>query len=248
MRTWRWWGVLRLALVLVWLVAATVTWWTTPRQQDYAQAQADLTAGRVTAYQWGDHWDVDRSRRWFGSATLESSGTLGPLFAWRTADGRVHWTDTSDFEEVHETGAVSATDYAGPGAVGLAQTIRAAGREGSNRDVDSPGPLLVAAGALLGLVFLGVVIAGPAPRLGTRWYWFWLVSTAPFGLGLLFWLFRDHPWTRSARPADPPGDRDRRDRGVLGLCIGMLASLVISILLFFLHGSLGDRWVPSPGS
>src|SRR5688500_2723597 len=126
-RTWRWWGVLRMALILLWLLAAFMTWWTAPRKQSYDQARADLAAGRATAYQWGDRWDVDRSRRWFGGATLQSSDTLGPLFAWRTPAGRVHWIDTGDYDEVTTTGAVDERSYAGPGAIGIAQDVQVAG-------------------------------------------------------------------------------------------------------------------------
>jgi hypothetical protein len=67
--------------------------------------------------------------------------------------------------------------------------------------------------------------------LGTRWFWFWLVTMAPFGLGLLFWLFRDRPWTRATPAPDGP---PRRDRGILGFCIGVLATILISGVLALL--------------
>jgi hypothetical protein len=61
-------GVLRLALVLLWLFAAAVSWWTAPRKQSYEQAAADVAAGRVTAYQWGDRWDADGPGPWFDAS------------------------------------------------------------------------------------------------------------------------------------------------------------------------------------
>ena len=247
-RTCRWWGVLRLALVLLWLLAAVMTWWTAAREQGYDQARADVTAGRVTAYQWGDRWDGDGPGPWFGASTLQSSGTLGPLFAWRTQDGRVQWTDTGDFDQVTTTGAIDDKGYSGAGAVGIAQDIRAAGLEDRGGDVDAREPVVVGIGVVLAAIFLGMVVAGPAPVLGTRWFWFCLVYLTPLGLGLLFWLARDRPWSRAAAPAIVPGGVGRRDRGVLGFGIGILAMFLISLLLLILHGALGDRWVPQPGA
>ena len=245
-RTWRWWGVLRLVLVLLWLLGAATTWWSAPRKQSYDQARADVAAGRVTAYQWGDRWDGDGPRSWFGAAALKSSGTLGPLFVWRTADGRTHWIDTANVGQVTTTGAVDETSYSGQGAVGIAQDIRAAGLEDRSGDVESLGPLLTWIGIVLTVVFLGVLVAGPAPTLGTRWFWFWLVYIAPLGLGLLFWLARDHPWSHSTAPAASSGGAKQRDRGILGLGIGLLATILVSVLLAVLHAVLGDRWVPRP--
>jgi len=245
-RRWRWWDVLRLALVLLWLLAAATAWWTAPRKQSYEQARADVAAGRVTAYQWGDRWDGEGPGPWFSTSTLQSSGTIGPLFAWRTPDGRVRWTDTDDFGQVTTTGAVDGRSYSGAGAVGIAQDMRAAGVEDRGGDVDASEPVTIGIGVVLAAIFLGMVVAGPAPVLGTRWFWFCLVYLTPLGLGLLFWLARDRPWSRAAAPAIVPGGVGRRDRGVLGFGIGILATFLISVLLLILHGTLGDRWVPWP--
>ncbi|NBE83221.1 hypothetical protein [Micromonospora rubida] len=245
--TGRWWGVLRLALVLLWLLAAAVSWWTAPRKQSYEQARADVTAGHVTAYQWGDSWATGGSPRpWFGASGLRASSTLGPLFAWRTPEGRVYWTDTDSFDQATTTGAVDPGNYSGPGAVGIAQDLRAGGLEQRAGEVRPLGVAVTGIGLVVAAVFLGVVVAGPAPVLGTRWFWFWLASTAPYGLGMLFWLSRDHPWSRPVVPAAMLGDRERRDRGILGLGLGILATILISLLLLTLHEALGDRWVPLP--
>lgn len=245
-RTWRWWGVLRIALVLLWLLAAVTAWWTAPRKQSYDQARADVVAGRVTEFQWGDRWDDPGPRPLFGVFALQSSGTLGPLFAWRTSDGRVRWTDTVDFDEVTATGAVDEKSYSGAGAVGIAQDIQAAGLENRNGDVGSTGPVVVGIGIALAAILLGVLVAGPAPALGTRWFWFWLVTMAPLGLGMLFWMARDRPWSRTTAPAPALGGTERRDRGLLGFGIGLLATFLIGILLLLLHEALGDWWVPRP--
>ncbi|TDC66335.1 hypothetical protein E1258_03105 [Micromonospora sp. KC207] len=245
-RAWRWWGALRLALVLLWLLAAVTTWWTAPRKQSYDQARADVAAGRVTAYQWGDRWGVGSSPRWFGTPALQGSGTLGPLIAWRTPDGRVHWTDTDIFGQVTTTGAVDQGSYSGPGAVGIAQDLRAAGLEHRAGVVPSPASAVTWIDLFLAAVVLGVVVAGPAPVRGTRWFWFWLIYLTPHGLGLLFWLARDHPWSRPAVPAAARSRVERRHSGILGFGIGILAAMLIGAVLLILRQALGDWWVPRP--
>jgi hypothetical protein len=63
----------------------------------------------------GDSWGTGGSPRpWFGASGLRAFSTLGPLFAWRTPDGRVYWTDTDDFDQVTTTGAVDPASYSGP--------------------------------------------------------------------------------------------------------------------------------------
>lgn len=240
MRGTRWWGGLRVLVVVAWVVAAAVSWWTTPRESAYERARADIAGGRVVAYQWGDNWADSGSSWWFGDRTLYSSGTLGPLFAWRTGDGRVHWIDEAAVGEAALTGAVDPKDYAGPGAAALGQDIQAAGAGERLGDVSAGSDAVGPIGFVLSAVFLMVLVAGPAPVLGTRWYWFWLVLASPYGLGLLFWLVRDRPW--SAR-ADGEGD-PRRDRWLLGLATGVLLSVAVSVVLFLLHRLLGETWVP----
>lgn len=236
----------RAALLVMWLVAAALSWWSAPRQAGYDEARAAVAGKHLTEYRWGDSWDSDGPRRWFGNPTLRSAGTQGPIFAWRTDDGRIHWTDTDDLGDATLTGTVDEDGYSGPGAASIAQDLAAAGLEDRSGAVDAQPPWVTGAEALLILAFLAVVVTGPAPVLGTRWYWFWLTWTAPYGLGLMFWLFRDRPWSRTARPAGK-SDTDSRDRGWLGLLTGILASFLLSVVVSVLNGLLGDQWVPDVG-
>lgn len=248
-RTRRWWNALRLALVLLWLLAAVTAWWTAPRQQSYEKARADSAAGHVVAYQWGDHWGANDPGHWFGAPVLQQgSGQPGPLFAWKTSDGRVHWTDTTTFDQVAVTDAVAVESYSGVGAVGIAQNLRDAGIDHRAILASQRTPVVTGIVVLLAAIALGVVIVGPTPHLGTRWFWFWLFFFTPHGLGLLYWLAREHPWARPTADPAAPGGGERRDRGALGFAIGIIVAIVYSAVLLILHRTLGDWWVPSPGA
>jgi hypothetical protein len=244
----RWWSVLRAVLLATWLLVAAASWWSAPREASYAEASAAVSERRLTAYQWADSWESQVSHRWFDGWKLNSTGTCGPLFVWHTDDGRVRWTDTDAFDEVNLTGAVEESRYSGPGATGIAQDLVAAEVEGRVGAVDTTSPWTTGGGFVLALLVLGVIVAGPAPVLGTRWFWFWVTFTAPQGLGLVFWLLRDRPWWRSAQLVRTADGKERRDRGLLGLLIGVLASFLISALVMVLNTALGDWWVPSAGS
>ncbi len=144
----------------------------------------------------------DRRTPWFGTADLESSGRLGPLFAWRTPDGRVWWTDTTYFDQVTIIGTAHEMSYDGPGAVAFAEQLQAAGLAAGRSGVLQPiGQVVAGTGFAAAVVVIGVLLAGPAPVLGTRWFWFWLICLVPFGLGILWWLARERPGrTRTLRP------------------------------------------------
>ncbi|SDT02066.1 hypothetical protein SAMN04489716_2275 [Actinoplanes derwentensis] len=222
-----------------WAVAAAVSWWTAPRPSTYEQARADIAGRQVVAFQWGDRWGGGDTRRWFADDTLYSSNPLGPLFGWRTGDGRVHWIDSGDFDQVMATGAVDATVYDGPGAIGLAQDLQAAGIEQRYGDISVLGGLVGGIGFFLTMLVLLVLLVGPEPVLGTKWYWFWIVFTMPYGLGLLFWTLRDRPWA-----ARPPAREPRRDGWLIGLATGVLLGVLITVALHLLNGAFGDRWIP----
>ncbi|WP_430785457.1 hypothetical protein [Actinoplanes sp. G11-F43] len=235
--TWRrWWVTVRVLVVVAWLVAAGVSWWTAPRQVSFEQARADVAADRVVAFQWGDRWEGRDAQRWFAGDTLVSSGTIGPLFAWRTGDGRVFWAETGTYEP---DGVVEQREFASAGAAVLGAEIRDAGAEPMFVELKPLRNLVGVVGFALTMLFLGVLIGGPAPVLGTRWFWFWLVVVVPYGLGLLFWMVRDRPWVAGADDGDP-----RRDNGFLGLLYGLVLSALIPLALGLLSAAVGERWVP----
>ncbi|GAA1653690.1 hypothetical protein [Actinoplanes couchii] len=237
-----WWAGLRILMIGGWLVAVAVNWWVAPRPATYEQARADIAARDVVAFRWGERWDSD-ARRWFGNDTLYSSNRIGPLFSWRTGDGRVHWVDADSANP--DMAPMSDEDvqlYSGAGTTALSREIQDAGL-GERRDTDIFvfGNLLGTIGAVVYLLFLAVLVAGPAPALGTRWYWFWLNFLTPYGLGVIFWTLRERPWTD--RPPPDPGTP--RDRWPLGLLTGLVLSVTIPLALQLLTWIVGDRWFPA---
>lgn len=241
-----WWSVLRIVAVLLWVAWAALSWWSQPRQASVEQARSDLAAGRMTAYEWGDSWDLDATWRWARQPTLQSSGTYGPLFAWQTADRRIHYTrlDAPDHEFTLR-GTVDESQYSGTEAASLAEAVEAAGHDFGSPGIGTPPPLMLVT-LLLALPFLVVLVTGPAPVVGTRWFWYWFVTTAPFALGLLYWLARERPWSSTATAREGPPGKENRYRWYLGIGYGLLTAIVGSLLLLGLNRMAGDWLFPAP--
>lgn len=237
------WQIARFSLVALWVLWAALSWWAQPRAAPVGEARADLAAGRVVAYQWGDRWDNDVDGGWAsGPPTLTSRDTLGPIFAWRTAGHSVRYTVLpSPDSEFTLTDAIDKTRFSDPEAASLAEAGAPEFRSGQL--YPRLASLAKWGGPLLFLAFLALLINAPAPRLGTKWFWFWVVVWGPFGTGVLFWLFREHPW--AARDSPPEA---KRDRGHLGFLIGVIAAIAVSFLVYLLHDLLGDALVPTPGN
>jgi hypothetical protein len=242
----RGWAVARLVVVAIWIVAAAAAWWTAPRIATVDHLRADIAAGRVVSYQWGDSWSGTNPRELFRGPDLESRGTLGPYFVWRTADDRVHWTDTSSFGPDTEpaAGPAGRPQYAGAGAATIGQELAAAHLDDRQGSIE-PFKILVDGGSLvLGLGMLIVLVFGPAPVRGTKWYWFWIVNGMPLGLGVLLWTFFDRPWAAAEPPIGPGGVPRARHRWWEGLLIGILGSLAVGVALWIGGSVFGDGLVP----
>jgi hypothetical protein len=211
--------VARVLVLLLWVIGAALTWWTAPREVGYDRALAAVSGGEVRAYQWGNNWE-DGGSRWFEAPWLESAGESGPWFTWRAGDYRVYWTDTTLAPVDQTFEDVNGIPHAG-GAAPIARQLDI----GTTTNLIPWRGWLQGLSVVLALTFLVVLIAGPAPVLGTRWYWFWIVALIPHALGMVFWVLRDRPWS----PAENAGDRDR---GWFGLVTAILANFVITLVLF----------------
>jgi hypothetical protein len=242
-----WWSVLRIALVVLWMIWAALAWWSAPRTATVEQARADLASGQVTTYEWGDSWERSSTFTWGNPnpPTLESSREFGRIFAWRTSQFQVRYVrlDQAPPPATDASGQPSAPS-SDPQTASLVRSVAESRLQPGSVRMRSLVPLLSIA---VGLTMLIVLIAGPAPVVGTRWYWFWVLTGVPLGLGLLFWLFRERPWSPAAEtPTDRSGTARRRS-GYTGFGISFLTALAGNVLLFALSRVVGDWIIPGFG-
>ena len=224
-----WWQVLRVVLVLGWLAWAGLAWWAAPRESSAEQARADLAAGRLTYYEWGDGWRNDGGLISPYPVGLESTAAPGQMLLWHTTDGRQHYT-TVDLPTLFDEAGL------GPQADALDKELQAyEARRPADPPIDSVRTALFVAGCVL---FLWALVSAADPVTGTRWFWFWLVTLTPGGLGLLWWLARERPWSPRA-----PG-RQKRLKWWAGIGVAFLGGLAVSLALWGLHGVLGGNVVP----
>lgn len=225
--------VVRAALVVVWLVWAALAWWSLPRPATLQQLEGDLAAGRIVSYTRADTWEYPQVWAW---PTRIQFGSQGGLLIWITSDARTRYA-TPDF--VHGPDEVPLS--IGGTVLGehnettlLARRLDVAGiPQGATSPV---GQATMVVAFLLLVVGLGVLIGGPDPARGTRWFWFW-IGQLPLGLGYLAWLALERPWAA-------PGPGATRRSGWLGFGLLIAGGIVISILLYVARDLLGSFMVP----
>jgi hypothetical protein len=196
-----------------------------------------LAAGGVVSVQWGDQWQGGADD-WDYRPMLSSSGDGGRIVAWRTTDWRLHYTDTST-----DTGTGGSVDQR---VAAIRQATTAAGLTPGSITDDRPVRIGTAISLLVALFVVALLVNGPVPMIGTRWYWWWIFVGLPFGLGLVYWLWRERPWSRTAEVPLGPPNRDPRRRWYLGILAGLLASMVVGLATALLRHLLGDGIVPNP--
>jgi hypothetical protein len=225
----------------VWVVLA---WWTAPRSATVERAQADIAAGKVAVYEWGQSWERFPVFSWGFTVNLRAAGDGGPLFVWRTPDWRTHYADLDDgFAQPDDIFSADMDDRLSPEAEAVRATVRSS-------VLATGGPLAgeVSSKALylatvVGLVCLAILIAGPAPVIGTRWYWFWINAGIPLGLGTLAWLILERPWSaRVAQPSEP--GVEKRDRGYVGFLVAVVAAIALTALDALLPDAFGTWLIP----
>jgi hypothetical protein len=237
-----WWQALRVALVLGWVAWAGVTWWSAPRESTAAQARADSAAGRLSYHEWGDGWLNSGGLVSSFPVRLESGG--GPMLLWHTTDGRRHYTTVDEAPIANDPLTVDDTSAPSPEADALTRELQA---QEARRPADPPLGAIQAGLPIAGSVLvLWALVSAADPVTGTKWFWFWLVAGVPLGLGLLWWLARERPWSSRATPRPGPPDRDNRLKWWAGIGIGILARLGISLLLLLLSIPLGEALIPGP--
>jgi hypothetical protein len=209
------WQIARIGLVVLWVLWAALAWWTEPRRAELQQARADLASGSVARVM----FSTEVSGHGFLGPELtirNTASTESPYLVWRTGDWRVHHADLTTPEDKPELGRLIDAQIARTGAP----------------LVGTPtfGSVEVIALAIV-LPSLLILLGGPAPVTGTRWFWFWL-GGVPFGLGLLYWLARERPWAQPPPPPlDPRTGRPKRRTGLTGFLVMILSGIVVSILV-----------------
>lgn len=235
-----WWQVLRVVLAAGWVVSAGLAWWAAPREASAADARADLAGGHVRSYEWGDDWESDNSPSNPFGVRLRTSGGAGPIFLWRTGDGRTHYVVLDGGTTTEQPPAAGlGPEYSGPEARALDVVVQA--DLDRITPADRPAQALLAGLGIAGVILiLWALVSAPAGAIGTKWFWFWVITGMPFGLGLLWWLARERPWSSSARPRETPL------RWYAGIGAAILGGLLAGVAVLGLRHLLGDAVIPDP--
>jgi hypothetical protein len=230
-----------LVLVVGWVVWLALAWVAEVRLVPVATLDEDLGAGRVVA---------------FREVLLEPPGSDD---GWVESPGIGYWTVDSlgrldDDSAVDGTGASVTVTYWVDGPVANQRVLdlggdRAAAAAAGDRLREAGVPPDLSFGSdfigtpdrdgqlawVLALVTFGLIVLGPRPGRGTRWFWFWLLM-APLGLGVLAYAV-----VELVRPGRHRGTDAGRGRygGLAGLLVAVLGSVLIGELVSWLA-----EWAP----
>jgi hypothetical protein len=170
---------------------------------------------------------------WAAEMTPRTDET-GTTIVWQTTSGQTFYAETMPFTTPQDHGVPGGAQRA---AAAVEQRLEEAGIPQLYQSSDAPrlAGILMISGLL-------VLVGGSAPRLGTRWFWFWSAG-APGGLGVLAYLIfeRIRP---STRPLPLAGERDLRWHGFAGFGVYLLAGLVWAITIPWLQGIFGLGLIP----
>ena len=253
-RTWAGWSdrlvvALGGAVVAVVAVLLASAWQTGLRASTFEQLQADLADGTVQQWYAAERLesaplDLTRAPASGVRGDLDEAGEgvylppkgdpLGGILVWRTWGG-TGWQVASP---------------AGTAALGddlrMAATEESTALVGRLRDAQVPmkpiefseGSWVTVVVSLGGLALLAFLVVGQSPRVGTRWFWFWVMITLPAASGVVAYAVLELVGIRR-RPDRP---LDRRINGVRGF----LGSIVVSMVLLAVVNTLRDKGVPLP--
>ncbi len=237
----------RWGLPVLWLLWAGPAWWSAPRQVPAEQLARDAAAGRVVTAQRADGWNDDLN--YWGARPQPQTSSTGWMAVWTLSNGQVRYADLGGYVGPGPDESVPGFDSAGLGSDGAAGTspwsvndawaslrVDTRGSEQGLAHRLAQAAVLVA--TVIGLCWLVMLVAGPAPAAGTRWFWFW-VGLLPFGLGVLAYWFRE--WRFTGHPEwEGRGGRS----GWLGLGWLIFGGIALSLLVFGAQVVLGRFLVP----
>ncbi|WBB76469.1 hypothetical protein O7602_13440 [Micromonospora sp. WMMD1128] len=235
------------AVLTCWLVWAALAWWSAPRAADQSDLARDLAAGRVLTITRVDGWETGGP---WGRRPEPRYAPGGSTVVWTRPDGQFRYTylpartpTEGDITGVGPGPEASPEPDAAtwPGPDPFADPLadpraRDAVTHGGDTLADAVANAAATLALVIGVGWLLMLVAGPPPVVGTRWYWFW-VGLLPLGLGVLAWTWRER-WR-----ADVPATRPRRS-GWSGLGWFILGGIAISLVLAVAGTVLGRYVVP----
>jgi len=243
-RRWRSWRWVLLGLVVATQLAGVLSSAVRADAEDFF---TDLEAGHVQAVEGG---------------SFPSDPDVGYLLD-PNDDSSDQYTSPAGVRWIGRWGALYQADLAGgpagtsnghldPWQVDVAATAAVAARRSDHRipgftvDLRNPSaPLLpLAAGGAMFLV-IWLLVAGPQPRRFTKWGWFWIIAVIPAGIGAIWYLLREAPWSprasaipplppRTTRAANHPAGPSRRG----GFFALLVAALLFAPVAALLHAGL----------
>ncbi|MFG3643895.1 hypothetical protein ACGF3C_26880 [Micromonospora sp. NPDC047762] len=222
---------LRWGLPVLWVLWAGLAWWVEPRASTEAQLDRDLAAGRVVSYQRAYGWADDGA--YWGSRPRVQYAADGGMLTWTVSNGQNRYAAGAPFASDSSTVGPdsSASTWWDARRAAVDDSWQAGG--GTAQRIGNAAALLA---GVLTVLWLGRLIGGAPPLVGTRWFWFW-VGLLPFGTGVLAWTYREL-W----RP--PPVPVPDRGSGWRGFGWLILAAVGISLLVSVARIVFGTTVVP----
>ena len=254
----------RVAALAVVVLCGLLALWGTPAPASEAAFGAALRSGQVRAVSVAADRRYGLELRLPLPVSVSFVGSVNaPSVVWASSSGRLYRTDVSTLAGLSDPSQEGSTGQ--PGSMGSqVDVFRSIVATATGAGVLAPRvgwlgvygwlgwPL-----AVLSLLALLLLVAGPQPRRVTKWGLFWILGL-PAGIGLAWWVWRDSPWDprMSALPAPAPRVRgvmtsgiDRAD-GVTSFLRVLVATFVLGVLWTLLGQVtvLGQRSRPVPGS
>jgi len=245
---------LGLVLVVGWVIWLAAVWVSQPRLVPQDLLTDELGSGYATSYQVVTV-QVDRAAGPFSgpyridvtpvAETRDAAVNTDTDTDTDTAvDGRpttiAYWVDSpvADLRVLDPNGLSSDTPAA------LAAAFRAAGvpeADTSGLHRGTPASRVDDAGALLLFFTTLVVVLGPRPRRGTRWFWFWLVG-GPLAVGVPIFAVAEllRPRYEPEGTVHPSGAAGRWN-GLTGFALGFVVALAGAAVLLALS-DLSPTW------
>jgi len=233
-------------LLVAWAAWLVAVWVTQPRLVPQDFAADELAQGRATAYSVVTV-DEDRGRGGPSGPYRLDVEPVSEQDLPESLDGTysgtpvtvAYWVDAP----VAQLRVVDPNGLPSDIPAGLVQQLTASGvPEAAPSELwFHPSERVSNAGVLLTLASLVVVILGPRPRRGTRWFWFWLLG-GPWSVGIAVFAVAElvRPRYELEGTVYPKGVAGRWS-GLAGFALGFVLAIAGALLTAALTG-LSPTW------